>query len=357
MRFRAILREVWRDLLTGTARAAFLTSVLSLLGLSLIVADVSVVRALVDEGERFRDARGSVLTIAAEGRIDGQACDSLVEIDGVAHAGALREGDSFAAAALPATPFDVYEVSGGLGAILLSGPVEPSGVVIARDIADALGLEQGGRLATTAGEAPIAGIFESPPDGRRSGFGWALLETVGSSKPFDECWIDVWPTDARLAALLPLAMVPGSDLADEPPQLSQLNAALGREFAGAARFESRLTALAPIVALVAGAVVATLAVRRRRIELASQLHAGVTRLDMTVIVGMEAVVWGAAAAVLTGSAGVVAASTMSSDDRAAIVVLTARIAVALVGGVIGGTLAASATIRERHLFAYFKDRA
>ncbi|NYD67352.1 hypothetical protein [Agromyces atrinae] len=329
---------------------------MSLLGLSLIVADVSVVRALVDEGERFRDARGSVLTIAAEGRIDGQACDSLVEIDGVAHAGALREGDSFAAASLPGTPFDVYEVSGGLRAILLSSPVEPSGLVIARDIADTLGLVQGGRLATTAGEAPIAGIFESPPDGRRSGFGWALLETVDSSKPFDECWIDVWPTDARLAALLPLAMAPGSDLADEPPQLSQLNASLGREFAGAARFESRLTALAPVVALVAGAVVATLAVRRRRIELASHLHAGVTRRDMTLVMGIEAAVWGVAATLLTASAGVIAAHTMSSDDRAAIVVLSARIAVALFGGVIGGTLAASATIRERHLFAYFKDR-
>ncbi len=138
--------------------------------------------------------------------------------------------------------------------------------------------------------------------------------------------------------------------------IGQLNSTLGAAFDGPKLFQERMTAWATIVAVVAGASLGFLAVRLRRLELASARHAGVsTRAEVTQI-GIETIFW-AATAILVSLAGLLLVdratqipNSVDVDAISARSIFAGGVA-AVIGSVVGAW-----TTRERHLFRYFKDR-
>jgi len=358
VRGAAILREAARSIATGTARTLTFAIALGLTTLSLLAADLGSVRQLAEEAVRFTESGASVLTVTAVGRIDAAGCERLGEIPEVRAVGALRNAEgNVTVGALPRSPLPLREVSPGFPAVLRSDTVDAPGVILSRDASDLLALSLDGVLSTTAGTTRVAGVFEYPDDGRRPGFGYLALEVTADDRPFDECWVDAWPTLPDLAAILLTTVGPpvGSSQ-DEQPVLSQLNTSLGRTFEGETRFAQRPTAWAAPVAAVAAFVLAFVSVRIRRMQIASGLHAGVSRRAVYAMLGLETVSW--SLPVMVWSLALIAMFTAAAEpgDRAALLLLGARISVLAQLGVLAGAAAAAGVIRERDLFAYFKDR-
>ncbi len=358
MRWSAIRREAWRDVVTGTARVGVLALVFGVVVGGLVVADQSAVRSLVDEAERYRAAGGSVVTITAEGRVRGEACEALGSLPGVRAAGALRqEDDGLRLATLPQSPLTLYSVTPHLPEVL-SAATDGNGLVLSEDAAVSAGRTTGGALETTDGTTRLAGVYRYPSDGRRVGFGYAALDVVPpdtSAALFDECWVDAWPVDERIEPLLLTALDPSSD-ADADVQLSRLNATLGVSFDGSTAFRDRLTSGAWGAAAAASAVIGFVSVRLRRIAVASALHTRVPRSALGAVLALETAAWVVPVLVAAFGVTAVAAALGPPGDRATTLLLTARIVAPSAVAVFLGAGAALALTRERHLFRYVKDR-
>lgn len=356
MRISAILREVGRNIASGTARVVTFALLLGALSAGLTMADLTAVRALTDAAARYTASGASVATLTATGRIDGLACEALATIPGVRAAGALRSTEhGITPAALPSSAIPVMEVTPGFPRVVHASHTADTGVVISQQVRDALALEAGHPIVTTTGTAAVAGTYAYPDDGRRAGYGYAALVPVPADDAFDECWVDIWPTSQQTPVLLQTTLRSAS-IDAELPALSQLNTSLGREFDGARAFDERLTRFVPAIALVLGAGLGFVATRIRRVQHASALHAGMARPDLVAIAGLEVICWTAPAIVFSGAVVAVFAATGPAGDMVVATTLGARIAPFAVAGAFAGTLAALVTTRERHLFHYVKDR-
>lgn len=358
MRASGILREAWRNIVTGTARTGLFAALLTVLSAGLVTADLLSVRSITTAAEDYQAAGASVVTIAAVGRIDGTACAALARVPGVRSAGAVRTSDSsITAAALPSSTIPVTEATQGFPDLLNADLAPGAGVVLSDQAADALGLTVGDALLTTSDETRVVGVYEYPTDGRRAGYGYTAVVPVPvpDDEIFDECWVDVWPASARTRTLLQTTLLAGSD-EDRSPVVSQLNTTLGASFDGNARYADRVTRHAAPLALALGAGLGCLAVRSRRIQLASALHAGVRKSDLGAVLALEITSWVAPAAIITASVGAVFAATGGTSDASSVIVLASRIGLAAVAAPYLGAAAALLLTREQHLFRYFKDR-
>jgi hypothetical protein len=343
MRARAVLREAWRDIVSGTSRIAVFALVFGLLVGGVAAADQLTVRRLVSEAEQYRAAGASIVTLAAEGRIRGDVCEGLGRLPGVRAAGALRqEDDGLRLAALP-----LPEV--------LSAASDGNGVVLSADAAAAAGRSRGDAVATVSGTTRIAGVYDYPSDGRRVGFGYAALDVSAEPALYDECWVDAWPLDDRIDALLLTTVQPSGD-ADDGLQLSRVNTTLGTTFDGASAFAGRLTSDAWVVALVGSLVVGYVSVRIRRVALASALHTRVPRRSLGAILALETGSWVVPVAIVLLGATAVFAAAGPPADRAMTLVLTARVLAPAIAAAFVGAAGAFVTTRERHLFRYVRDR-
>ncbi len=357
MRLRAVLREVGRDIASGTARFGTFGALLALVVGALVLTDAATVAQQVSAAETFRSAGAATEVLTAEGRVDPAACDALADVPGVAAAGALRSaGGKVRISALPDAPVPAYDVSPGFARVLGSEDAGRSGVLLARELADALGASAGDTVATERGAVPIASVFDYPADGRRPGFGYAVLSVMSDRGPFDECWTSAWPQLTNLRGLLLTTLAPGGGGGDERPQVAQLNASLGSTFTGNAAFLSRPTGLATPAAAAIGAALGFLSVRLRRLQLASALHAGIARTDVLAIHLLETASWAIAATAI--GLGTAAATTqlVPGADQRALLLTVAGIPLAAAAGVLVGAAAAGLTASERQLFRYFKDR-
>lgn len=353
---RAILREAWRNIASGTARTAMFALLLTAVSAGLATADLLSVRAVTAAAERYQAVGASVVTLAAVGRVDGVACEALAGVPGVRAAGAIRAREvGIVAAALPSSAIPVMEVTAGLPVLLHATTAPNAGVILSDQAADALDLAAGDELVTHDGSTPVAGVYAYPTDGRRSGYGYAALVPVPAGGRFDECWVDVWPASPQTRTLLQTALAPGDEEAG-PAVISQLNTTLGIAFDGAERFSERLTRYAAPLALILGAGLGFVSVRSRRMQLAAALHAGVRKPDLAAISGFELLSWVVPTALFTAATISVFIATGVAGDAAATALLGARIgALAAAGPFLGAALALALT-RERHLFRYFKDR-
>ena len=355
MRLRAILREAWRDLVTGTTRVATFALAFAVLVVGMCAADQLTVRRLVDEAAQYRAAGASVVTIAAEGRIRGDACEALGDLPGVRAAGALRqEADGLRLSTLPQSPLTHYLVTPHLPEVL-SARSDGNGLVLSADAATAVGRTVGDPVETLDGTSRIAGVYPYPSDGRRVGFGYAALDVSGAGGLYDECWVDSWPLDDHIEALLLTTVQPNAD-ADADVQLSRLNTTLGTAFDGATSFHDRLTTDGWLGAAAVAAVIGYVSVRVRRVAIASALHTRVPRRSLVAIVALETAAWVLPVAALATAATLVFAATGAPEDRATTLLLSARVVAPAVAAAALGAVVALGLTRERHLFRYVKDR-
>ena len=377
MRPLSLLQEAWLNVRSGTTKAGLFSVLAALLGSTLIIADAAFIQQLSAAAEMYQAAGASTQTVIAEGRVDGEGCTALSQISGVQAAGAIRKAQSeLEPAALPSSSIPYFETTPGFGVLLGTSANATGGLLISDQVAQTLQLSTGDTIAirrhsanqqaeATSSPAEVGGTYAYPDDGRVSGYGYAVLaETAATNdsagtaseatKRFDECWVRMWPESASIRSQLTGVVI--TESAEEaPPALSKLNNSLGDEFSGRAQFEDRITRFAPAVGVLVGVGIGFVAVRFRRIHLASALHAGMRRRDLAVMLGLEQVLWGGLSCLILVNVAAWCAFYVSSEDRTALFALGTSTAAALyLGTFLGATLAFGA-VKEQALFQYFKE--
>lgn len=355
MRWQEILSEAWRNVKTGTSHLIAIATALLLTAGGLAWLDLVTVQSILSDAEAFHGSGAATLTLVAPAEVDGRTCDRLTELDGVSAAGALRNTTTkLSTAALPQQSVPVVEATPGLAKLLgVSNP--GAGVWLSKDLADTLGLKGGDTLPLTTGSATIAGTYAYPDDGRRPGLAFAIVVPIVAESSMDECWIAPWPPSPQYRTLLMAAYTGGEDAA-KPPTVNQLNATLGTDFDGHQRWVSRATRWAPLGAAVAGLALGYLAIRLRRLELASARHAGVQLVDLWAITMTELLlaVLGVAA-ITSASLPIALGATTSTVNSSLFWTSMATVGVGCWALLAGGTIAV-VTTTERHLFDYFRQR-
>lgn len=358
MRLAALWREIVRDILSGTSKLVWFALVTAVLLSGLCTAELLSARAYLAAAEEFQAAGASTLTITAPGRVDAAACDALSSVPGIAASGAISVQQSkLTAAALPSAPMMHYVASPGFAAVLSAGDTSAGGVLASSEVVKTLGLRVGDTIELSDSASRVSGSYDYPSDGRRAGLGWAVIE-VSDKAIFDECWITAWPitADVRSSLLLVLSGTQSAGTSD-PPQIAQLNASLGQTFTGSTQFEQRITRLSAIVAAGICFMTGWFSVRIRRLQFASNLHAGLRRLDFVALVLVETLGWVLPAAIMaTATVAVIAGNSFVVADTAALRALGALIIMSGAVAAVAGAVASQFAIREKHLFFYFKER-
>lgn len=185
MKAAALWREAWRNITSGTTRVVLFATIAAVAGSLLVAAEVLTVRSILDDAKEYRDSGAATLILTAGGRVNGQACTALTQIDGVTAAGAIRESpQKLVLAALPGAPISAFEVTPGFAALLSPARLDGPGIAVSEQVASERGVSGGETLSFhDGGYAKVAGAFAYPSDGRRAGLGWAALEpTTGGER-------------------------------------------------------------------------------------------------------------------------------------------------------------------------------
>lgn len=342
------------------SRAALFWFVWSLVLMALTVVELAAVRSAVRQAQEYRESGAATIILVAEGRIDGAACDALGSVPGVHAAGATRRASSDRrTAVMPSSTVPSYEVTDGLAALLSGQRVDSTGVLLSDDVAEALGVDTGARLRFQDGaESLIAERYSYPDDGRRVGYGYALLmPTSPASGTFDECWVDAWPVSSELDQLLRGTLRPGSEVSGSSnPTVTQLNSTLGTAFTGAQDYADRLTRFAGPAAACFGLALGWIAVRVRRVQLAGALHDGVTRWALSLITAIEVAAWSLAGLLACTALLTSLICTGTPEASSSSWVCAGRIGTTATVGLVLGVAAGLLSIRERRLVTYVRDR-
>jgi hypothetical protein len=359
MRLPEILSEAGRNLATGTSRALTLTLILAAAATALGLADGGAVRRVLADAAQFRASGASTVVLSAEGGINGAACERLSGIDGIVHAGAIRDVPvELVLAALPDAPVPLKEVTPGFRDVLgvTPGKPESTGVLIPEQLSVILARGPGERLGTSAGLVAVAGVYSYPADGRSPELEYAMVTAVPAhgQGPFDQCWAEVWPT-SQTSQLLRLSL-DSSVPPDTDITLSQLNPTLGAELDGTERFSSRATSRAALLSVLVGVLLGYLTVRLRRLELASARHAGIPAGAQLLQLTVETSAWTTAAVVITSPLLLYQALKVDHAAQLAVFWLELRCPLGAAAGAVLGAAVATALTREHHLFRYFKER-
>lgn len=381
MRLLSIVSESLRNIGAGTSRAFLWCLVTMLVGVLLGGVDAVTIIGEEREAAARIDANADVrVLVAPTAVVDGATCDLITGAAGGPDAtGALRPGPQITMRATPGRDVSSYEVTPGFLRLLAAGSAtaDATGVWVSAELARNFGLSKGARLETTAGDATVAGVYDWPNDGRDTRLAYAMVVPVSASaSPFVECWAKQWPVSGRIDELLNEAVIAnGSSGASAgssagasgvagasdasmrmPAGIAPLNRSFDSRYDANARYRSRLTRHAPFAALVAGMLIGIIGVHRRRLEYAGALHSGQRKADQMLGVAIETAIWGglgtlSALAVLTA-----ACVRMSPSDPDAVLFAAARVPIALLAGMMIGSLLMVATVRESRLFRYFKKR-
>ncbi|MDI6099428.1 hypothetical protein QLQ12_12570 [Actinoplanes sp. NEAU-A12] len=355
MRLRSILSEAGRNLRTGTTRALSFGVLLAAINAGLAIADT---RSIVDIEQRaagFVAAGASVRKMVAKQSTDPAACERLGEVQGIRSAGALRETDAIVLSTMRSSAIPAYAVSPGFLHILGGTADAPAGVWISTELAGTLAVQPGHSMATTVGSLTVAGVFDYPDDGRDSRLAYAVLLPEPAAGDFDECWADVWPLSDSRKALLHAALKVDTASTD-PVETGQLNTRLGTVFDSLGQFDTRPTRFVVPGCALAGLLLGYAAIRLRRLEIAGALHLGQSRRALLATLALETAAWGVLAFLLSAGALFAAVRWMNAADAVDIYLIDIRGPAAAAASALIGAVLATFRIRERHLFAYFKDR-
>lgn len=350
-----MVREARRDVTSGTTGTLLFGLVATAVISGLALWELLVIHQLTIQAQEYRQAGAAVSIIRAEDSIDGVTCEALGRLPGVT-AGAFRQAETnLVPAELPASSLATYEVTPGMAAVLdtnVSGP----GVLLPTPAAETLGVATGEQLDLETGSTTVAGVYRwDEDDGRRPGLGYAVLVPQVAQSLYDECWFSSWPQMPFLDRLAALSVISTQD--DQVAvERTQLNSSLGATFAGEKQFTNRPTRYAPIGVAAAALAIGFVAVRRRKLELASDLHAGVSRTDLTCKLLLETTSWALPAGLLLLPTVAWLAAHGPSQDRAAMLSYGALLALMGVLGCLVGAYLATVMTREAHLNRYFKTR-
>jgi len=361
MRASAVTGEAWRNLLSGTTKAAlFATVFVATVGV-VATLDVRSVVGVLQSAEEFAASGAAVQVIKADAQIDGRRCDTLAGTGAIAAAGALRQGAPVRLWAMPGAPIQTIEATPGLIALLpligqpaLAGALPSDGVWLSADLAQTLGASPGSTIDTDTGRATVAGVYTWPDDGRARDLGYVMVIPVPTDGTFSQCWARIWPPDDDLSGLL-FTTVNGATSGNQV-SLGQLNTSLGATFDARAMLNGRLTRQAPWAGILIGLALGYVAARSRRLELASALHARVPRPQLTLQHLIETGAWAAAGAVIAAAGLLWAARLGNPDPSWTTWLIGVRTVAAGAATTLLGTLIGVTTSREKHLFRYTKDR-
>lgn len=352
MRTREAVREALRNVRAGVG-----WPVLTTIGLIMTLALAVLIPQLVlssdrARAEKYQAAGANIVVLTAESAIDGPACDVLTQLPQVRAAGAVRAAGNIHLALLPSTRVTSYESTPGFADVIRAP--RGMGVSMEKSLSGVLGVSSGAQVASDAGTMTVAGEFTYPRDGRRAGFESSIVSTVPQDDGlFTECWLDVWPQTSAIPAVARLAV--SASVRDPQVTVSALNPTLGERFhpdsiVGSAHWSF------PFAGAFAAAVIGVMATRARRVELASNRHAGVLAADQLAQLLYERLVVFAMAIAITMAASIWVISIMPADSTSYAVWLAGRGACAVLIGVMAGTSVGVVTIRERDLFRFFRER-
>lgn len=316
-------------------------------------AELMTIHQLTEQAHEFSRSGASTSILTLAGRIDGERCDNLTQTPGVRASGAVRATtDTIRPAVVPGAPLPVYGVSPGFISVI-GADSRSVGVLLGPEASAALGIHGPGAIAATHGVVPVAGIYAYPDDGRRPGFSYAAIAPDNTQAPFDECWVDTWPTKDVTTALLSTMRTGGPRT--EQPALSQLNTTHGKTFDGEAIYGRRVTRFSGAFAAIAGCALGLISLRIRKLSLASALHAGVPKRALFCIVTLETIAWCLASAALGLSIIVLVAATVA--DSAASTLFPGLLAASpLLPGAFAGAWIGVLSIKEERVFDYLKAR-
>lgn len=360
MRPGSVFSEAGRNLATGTSRALLFALFLAAVTSGLAIMDARSVIGTERAAETFASSGASVQVLVAQHTTDPAACDRLRAVTGIRAAGALREADALVLRSMISNPVTAYAVTPGFIEVLGGSQASPAGVWLPAPLAQALAVRPGQQLATTAGTLTVAGVYAYPDDGRDSRLAYAALLPQPATGAFDECWADIWPVSRATNDQLYAAITVDTTSTD-PVSIRQLNPALGTAFSGRDEFGARPTRWALPACALAGLVAGLLAVRLRRLEIAGALHLGESRRALLGSLLIETLTWSLAALIIADGAlvfGVALASggSLSHADLLDVYLVDARAPAGAAAGAVAGAVLALLTIREKHLFKYFRNR-
>lgn len=354
MRFSSVAREATRNVSTGTSRVVLLFAIAMAAVGSCVSVEVLAISQRVLEASEYRAAGAAVTVMSLPGRVQGEACEALARVPDVLAAGALRETGEVRAITLPGEPLDLYEVTPQFGRVL-GAPNGGAGVYVSRDVAASLGAET---LPITVPPVHIRGTFDYPPDGRRAGFGWAVLApTKDVARPFDECWVLAWPQRDDMRQIMFTAAMPSASAdSGEPPSIAQLNTKFGASFTGAEDYRSRITQFAGQAAVALGGFMGAASLWMRRVELASNIHAGARRRDLRLQYLLETGAWTVPVAVSCTGLGCLLALALVPSEAASLCLRSLQISGWFLLSALVGAVAGVHLIRERDLSRFVKGR-
>ena len=133
MRLKAVLRETWRNVATGTSRCALISLLLSICAVACMCADLTQMTGLIGDARKWKESGASTYAITLQGGIDGAACEGLRSANGVLGAAALRQSsDRVRIASLPATEIPTYEASAHVAQVFAATGIrkDNSGVIM-----------------------------------------------------------------------------------------------------------------------------------------------------------------------------------------------------------------------------------
>lgn len=356
MHLRAAAGEATRNIRTGTARAGAVASLVVLASLALLFVDLFAIAAIQSRAETVRAHAGDVRVLVTKNSIEPSACASLAGLAGIESAGAVRELDPVRPLALDDVAVPAFIAGPGVAHMLQFPSAEPGGVYISTGLATRWHVRSGSRLETSLGTVAIAGVFPyREDDGRDPRFADAFVVIGDDHLPAAECWYRTQPATTSLDGLARGAAAaltsPGS-----AAQIATLNPTVGQQGDFASEYRTRPTALAVPGVVLVFALTSGAALLRRRLELASNLHAGARYRDLAGVLVIETVLWTAPAGIalffLTRLASrLILVEQIPGSDASLAGMVAAAVAAALCGALIPLLLT-----RESRLFGLFKAR-
>lgn len=348
--------EATRNLVSGTTRAGVLFVLAWVLGTALLAFDAMAIGALQTRAHELRAHAGNIRIVVAEGAIDPVACARLGELNGVAASGAIWGLDSISLQALPNIDVPAYRISRGVAEMLDFPGFHDGSVYVPAALAERWHATAGTRLDTSDAVLAVAGVFSySESDGRDPRLSSAISIAGETSEFASECWFAVWPITTAMDSYALGSLAP-SVPQDVTAQVIPLNASVGDRHDLAGEFATRATgALTPLVVLVFAAL-GFAGMRARRLEIASNLHAGAKPAIIGFTAAIESAVWASAAALAMFSCTrIIAVLLMREPLDAYEASLAATSALSALAAVAGALFVVFLT-REDRLFSIFKAR-